>query len=73
MGIVASLAAAPIASEIALDEKRRDLLRQEEEERLRRQRELEFYRQGDVDLEVIKRYTLLFERSAKRRVRTLFN
>ncbi len=52
MGIVASLAAAPIASEIAQDEKRRDIIKQEEEERLRRQR---FYHQGDVDLEVIKR------------------
>ena len=57
MGIVASLAAAPVANEIIQDEKRRELeKRAYEEERLRKLREAELYRLGDVDLNLIKRY-----------------
>ena len=56
MGLVASLAAFPVSQEVVADEKRRELQRKlEEEERLRRLRESE-YRQGDIDLEIIKRY-----------------
>ena len=56
MGIVASLAAIPIAEDVVRDEKRRELQKRlEEEERLRRLK-LGEYRQGDVDLELIKRY-----------------
>ena len=56
MGIVASLAAAPVAHDIIDDERHRDheaLL--EEEERLRKIREAELYRLGDVELNLIKR------------------
>ena len=56
MGIVASLAALPVAEDIVRDEKRREIQKRlEEEERLRRLR-LGEYRQGDLDLELIKRY-----------------
>ena len=57
MGIVASLAAIPIAEDVVRDEKRRELQRRfEEEERLRRLKLGGDYRQGDLDLELIKRY-----------------
>ena len=60
MGIVASLAAIPIAEDVVRDEKRRELQKRlEEEERLRRLK-LGEYRQGDVDLELIKRYVCNF-------------
>ena len=56
MGIVASLAAIPIAEDVVRDEKRRELQKcLEEEERLRRLK-LGEYRQGDLDLELIKRW-----------------
>ena len=55
MGIVASLAAIPVAEDIIQDERRRELQRLEEE-RLRRLREAG-YRHGDLDLQIIKRYT----------------
>ena len=55
MGIVASLAAIPVAEDVVRDEKRRELQKcLEEEERLRRLK-LGEYRQGDLDLELIKR------------------
>ena len=54
MGIVASLAAIPVAEDIIRDERRRELQRLEEE-RLRRLRE-SGYRYGDLDLQLIKRY-----------------
>jgi len=58
MGIVASLAAIPIAEDVVRDEKRRELQKRlEEEERLRRLK-LGEYRQGDVDLELIKRLSI---------------
>ena len=53
MGIVASLAAIPVAEDIIRDERRRELQRLEEE-RLRRLREAG-YRHGDLDLQIIKR------------------
>ena len=56
MGIVASLAAAPVAHEIIVDEKRREnIATYVEEERLRKIREAELYKLGDVDLDLIKR------------------
>ena len=54
MGIVASLAAIPVAEDIIRDERRRELQRLEDE-RLRRLRE-SGYRYGDLDLQLIKRY-----------------
>ena len=54
MGIVASLAAIPVAEDIIRDERRREL-QHLEEERLRRLRE-SGYRYGDLDLQLIKRY-----------------
>ena len=53
MGIVASLAAIPVAEDIVQDEHKRELQRLEEE-RLRRLRE-SGYRHGDIDLQIIKR------------------
>ena len=53
MGIVASLAAIPVAEDIIRDERRRELQRLEDE-RLRRLRE-SGYRYGDLDLQLIKR------------------
>jgi hypothetical protein len=56
MGIVASLAALPVAQEIAKEEKTREIQKRlEEEERLRRLRAAEMFRQGDFDLYNIKR------------------
>jgi len=58
MGIVASLAAIPVAEDVVRDEKRRELQKcLEEEERLRRLK-LGEYRQGDLDLELIKRLSI---------------
>lgn len=60
MGIVASLAAAPVAHDIIEDEKRRDHEKAiEEADRLRKLREAEMYKLGDVDLNLIKRYFIL--------------
>ena len=59
MGIVASLAAIPVAEDVVRDEKRRELQKcLEEEERLRRLK-LGEYRQGDLDLELIKRWIII--------------
>ena len=56
MGIVASLAAAPVAHDIIEDERRRKHLSiLEDEERVRKIKEAELYRLGDVDLDLIKR------------------
>ena len=56
MGIVASLAAIPVAEDIIRDERRREL--ELEEERLRKLR-ASGYRHGDLDLQLIKRYAML--------------
>ena len=62
MGIVASLAAVPVAHDIIEDERRREhITLLEEEERIRKIREAELYRLGDVDLNLIKRRVLKIE------------
>ena len=56
MGIVASLAAAPAAYDIIEDERKRDQERLvEEEEHIRKIKEAELYKLGDVELDLIKR------------------
>ena len=57
MGIVASLAAAPAAYDIIQDERIRDQERLvEEEEHIKKIKEAELYKLGDVELDLIKRF-----------------
>ena len=57
MGIVASLAAAPAAYDIIQDERIRDHERLvEEEEHIKKIKEAELYKLGDVELDLIKRF-----------------
>ena len=59
MGIVASLAAAPAAYDIIEDERKRDQERiVEEEDHIRKIKEAELYKLGDVELDLIKRYLI---------------
>ena len=59
MGIVASLVAAPAAYDIIEDERKRDEERfVEEEEQIRKIKEAELYKLGDVELDLIKRYSI---------------
>ena len=59
MGIVASLAAAPAAYDIIQDERIRDQERLiEEDEHLKKLKDAELYKLGDVELDLIKRYQL---------------
>ena len=63
MGIVASLAAAPVAHDIIEDERsRHHQAVLDAEERLRKIREAELYKLGDVEIDLIKRYFLRCKR-----------
>ena len=59
MGIVASLAAAPAAYDIIEDERKRDQERiVEDEDHMKRIKDAELYKLGDVELDLIKRYLM---------------
>ena len=59
MGFVASLAAAPAAYDIIEDERKRDQERiVEDEDHIRRIKDAELYKLGDVELDLIKRYLM---------------
>ena len=56
MGIVASLAAAPAAYDIIQDERIRDQERLvEEDDNMKKLKDAELYKLGDVELDLIKR------------------
>ena len=72
MGIVASLAAAPAAYDIIQDERIRDQERLiEEDEHLKKLKDAELYKLGDVELDLIKRYQLSNYHQSKQNLKML--